>query len=86
LKLGPNEEVKTANAILDTLTTKVFIPTLSIFLPCKVNSNCAAVIICPGAGHGALLTKREGSDVAKVFNKLDIVTFVLKYRLPNKFY
>lgn len=39
-------------------------------------------MICPGGGYGVLLTKREGSDVAREFNKLGVAAFVLKYRLP----
>lgn len=30
-----------------------------------------------------LLTKREGSDVARAFNRLGVTAFVLKYRLPD---
>jgi acetyl esterase/lipase len=82
-KVSPNEEIKTANDLVDTLTTKVSIPTLSIFFPSKDQANGSAVIICPGGGYGALLTKREGSDIAKAFTKLGITAFVLKYRLPN---
>jgi acetyl esterase/lipase len=56
---------------------------LSIFLPVKNQSAGTAVIICPGGGYGGLLTKREGSDVARAFTKLGVTAFVLKYRLPD---
>lgn len=82
-KLSSNEEQKTANDIVDTVTRKVSLPTLSIFLPLKNQSNGTAVIICPGGGYGGLLTKREGSDVARAFTKLGVTAFVLKYRLPD---
>ncbi len=82
-KLRANEEQKTANALVDTVTRKVSVPTLSIFLPLKNQSNGTAVIICPGGGYGGLLTKREGSDVARAFTKLGVTAFVLKYRLPD---
>jgi acetyl esterase/lipase len=82
-KISPNEEQITANALVDTVTRKVSVPTLSIFLPLKNQSNGTAVIICPGGGYGGLLTKREGSDVARAFAKLGVTAFVLKYRLPN---
>lgn len=68
---------------MDSLTYNVSVPSLTVFLPDKKKVNGAAVVICPGGGYGVLLTKREGSDVAKEFNKLGITAFVLKYRLPS---
>lgn len=82
-KKGPNEEVQTYNKVVDTLTSKVSIPTITVFLPPPALANGTAVLICPGGGYGVLLTKREGSDVAKAFNKYGITAFVLKYRLPD---
>lgn len=82
-KISANEEQKTANAVVDTVTRKVSVPTLSIFLSVKNQSAGTAVIICPGGGYGGLLTKREGSDVARAFTKLGVTAFVLKYRLPD---
>lgn len=74
------EELK-ANAQVDSLAYKVSTPTLTVFTPKKANGT--AVIICPGGGYGGLLTKREGSDVARKFNEMGITAFVLKYRLPS---
>ncbi len=82
-KLTANDEQRTANDLVDSVTRKVSVPTLSIFLPSKNQSNGTAVIICPGGGYGGLLTKREGSDVARAFAKLGVAAFVLKYRLPD---
>ena len=82
-KISINEEQITANALVDTVTRNVSIPTLTIFLPLKNLSKGSAVIICPGGGYGGLLTKREGSDVARAFAKLGVTAFMLKYRLPN---
>lgn len=82
-KISANEEQNTANALVDTVTRNVSIPTLTIFLPLKNLSKGSAIIICPGGGYGGLLTKREGIDVARAFAKLGVTAFVLKYRLPN---
>ena len=82
-KISINEEQITANALVDTVTRNVSIPTLTIFLPLKNLSKGSAVIICPGGGYGGLLTKREGTDVARTFAKLGVAAFVLKYRLPD---
>jgi acetyl esterase/lipase len=78
-----NEEVHAANLEVDSLTSKVSVPTITVFLPAAGKANGTAVIICPGGGYHTLLTKREGSDVAKAFNELGITAFVLKYRLPS---
>lgn len=80
---APNEENKKANELVDSLTFNVSIPTLTVFLPPKDKANGTAVIICPGGGYHVLLTKREGTDVARTFNKLGVTAFVLKYRLPD---
>jgi acetyl esterase/lipase len=66
-----------------TSTSKVTVPTLSLFLPDKSTSNGAAVIICPGGGYSHLAIDKEGFKVAKWLNTLGITAFVLKYRLPN---
>ncbi|HEX9825016.1 MAG TPA: alpha/beta hydrolase [Flavobacteriaceae bacterium] len=66
-----------------TSTSKVTVPTLSLFLPDKSTSNGAAVIICPGGGYSHLAIDKEGFKVAKWLNTLGITAFILKYRLPN---
>lgn len=83
-KITSNEEQWRANAEVDSLVSQVSIPTLTVFLPPKGKANGISVIICPGGGYHTLLIKREGTDVAKAFNKLGITAFVLKYRLPNE--
>ncbi|MET7258771.1 alpha/beta hydrolase [Dyadobacter fermentans] len=80
---APDKETLTANATVDSLTSHVSIPGLTVFLPKQTRPDGTAVIICPGGGYGTLLTKREGSDVARAFNQLGITAFVLKYRLPD---
>lgn len=76
-----NQEENKANKEVDSLAYKVSVPTLRVF-PAQ-NSNGTAVIIIPGGGYGVLLTKREGSDVAREFNKHGITAIVLKYRIPS---
>jgi acetyl esterase/lipase len=81
-----NEEFHKANDEVDSLAFKVSVPTISVFLAGKSGPNSgptSAVIIFPGGGYGTLLVKREGSDVARAFNKLGITAFVVKYRLPS---
>lgn len=71
------------NEAVDTLTFDVSAPSLTVFLPRPEKATGTAVIICPGGGYHVLLTKREGSDVAKAFNELGVAAFVLRYRLPK---
>jgi acetyl esterase/lipase len=81
-----NEEYLKANAEVDSLAFKVSLPTISAFLPVKRTDQTGtspAVIIFPGGGYGTLLIKREGSDVARAFNKIGVAAFVVKYRLPD---
>lgn len=78
-----DEEYDLANEQVDTLTYAVSVPSLTVFLPPKDKGNGTAVIICPGGGYHVLLSKREGTDIAKAFNKLGVTAFVLKYRLPD---
>jgi acetyl esterase/lipase len=56
-------------------------PSLTVFLPPKEIANGAAVVLCPGGGHRALVYNSEGRDAAKFLNSLGITAFVLKYRL-----
>lgn len=79
-----NEEQRIANAEVDSLAFRVSVPTLTVYLPEKGKGNGTAVIICPGGGYQTLLTRREGSEVAKAFSKLGVAAFVLKYRLPSE--
>lgn len=78
-----DREREEANALVDTLTFHVSEPSLTVFLPPPGKANGTAVIICPGGGYHVLLTKREGSDVARTFNELGVAAFVLRYRLPD---
>lgn len=58
-------------------------PSISVFLPSKMNLNGQAVLVIPGGGYQAVVSEWEGSDVAKWLNGSGISAFVLKYRLPN---
>jgi acetyl esterase/lipase len=67
----------------DTLAYKVSHPTLTVFLPAPEKAIGTAVVICPGGGYHVLVMNREGSIIARAFNKLGVAAFVLKYRLPD---
>lgn len=57
-------------------------PTLTVFRP--ANPNGIAVIVAPGGAYHFLVSKGEGSDVAKRLNEKGITAFVLKYRLVHE--
>ncbi|PZP51892.1 MAG: alpha/beta hydrolase [Pseudopedobacter saltans] len=57
-------------------------PTLTEFIPDKLNETKAAVLILPGGGYTHLAMEKEGFAVARKFNELGIAAFVLKYRMP----
>jgi len=79
----PDRELRTPNAVVDTVVTHVSVPTITIFEPTDRPKTRTAVIICPGGGYGSLCINMEGKKVARAFNKLGITAFVLKYRLPD---
>jgi len=94
INLWPNEipnaitntdykEIEVFNGGKLSSTSKVTIPTLTIFLPDVDKSNGTAVVICPGGGYSHLAIDKEGFKIAKWFNTIGITAFVLKYRLPN---
>lgn len=79
----PDREAMTYDARLDTILSKVSVPTLSMFpAPDEINTG-TAVVICPGGGYGGLCIAREGWKVAREFQKIGVSAFVLKYRLPD---
>ncbi len=59
-------------------------PELTAYL--AKSPNGTAVIICPGGGYLHLSMEKEGSDVAKWLNSLNISAFVLKYRLGPRYH
>ena len=64
--------------------THITEPELIAYFPVNMDSSIhTAVIICPGGGYARLAMNHEGYDVAKALNKLGIIAFVLKYRVPN---
>lgn len=77
------EEVRRADAVVDTVITKVAKPDLTVYTVSAAANKHAAVIICPGGGYGVLCIKWEGDRIAKAFNKAGITAIVLKYRLPD---
>lgn len=60
--------------------TNVTNPTLTVFLPKKMNGKHSAIIICPGGGYNRLSIEDGGYEAAKAFAEKGIAAFVLKYR------
>ena len=63
--------------------SKVWEPTLTIFLADAKIANGTSVVICPGGGYHHLSINKEGFKIAKWLNTLGISAFVLKYRMPS---
>ncbi|MFB2118085.1 alpha/beta hydrolase [Parapedobacter sp. 2B3] len=82
-KAAENLERNEPNALVDSLAFDVSEPKMELFLAPQDRATGTAVIVCPGGGYHTLLTKREGSDVARAFNQLGVTAIVLRYRLPN---
>src|SRR5258705_4172713 len=56
-------------------------PTITVFMPKKINAAGTAVIICPGGGYNRLSIEDGGYEAAKQLADSGIVGIVLKYRL-----
>lgn len=67
-------------------TDDVDIPTLTPYWPDQPAATGTAVIVCPGGSYTHLSMEKEGSDVARWFNKLGVPAFVLKYRLGPRYH
>ncbi len=77
------EEEKRYDSTVDSLVSRVTVPTLSVFMPGQIAKGAPAVIIVPGGGYHTLLIEREGRKIARALNEKGIIAFVLKYRLPS---
>ncbi len=56
-------------------------PSITVFRAPADIATGAAMLICPGGGHRALVFNSEGRDAAKYLNSIGITAIVLKYRL-----
>jgi acetyl esterase/lipase len=62
---------------------KVSHPTIQVYLPAKLKTTGASVLIIPGGGYAGLTFEFEGVQQAQYFIDHGIAAFVLKYRLPS---
>ncbi len=60
-------------------------PSLTPYLVPAGRGAGTAVIVCPGGGYGALSMDKEGDQIARWLNSIDVAAFVLKYRLGPKY-
>lgn len=58
-------------------------PTMDVFAPSGSPSG-TAMLILPGGGFRYVVPDLEGSEAAKIFNRLGITAFVLNYRTTSK--
>ncbi len=77
----PREELWTGAALPGDGTPDKVKAYITVYKP--ENPNGRVVVICPGGGYGGLVTKGEGSGIAKWLNKHGIMGVVLEYRLPH---
>jgi endo-1,4-beta-xylanase len=71
------------NGVTDRAVSRVYDPTITVYLPEKAKANGASIVICPGGGFVHLAIDKEGHDVARWLNTLGVAGVVLKYRLPK---
>lgn len=61
----------------------VSVPTL---LPFIVPGSDMAIVIAPGGGYEILDWNGEGTDVAAFLNSIGVSAFILKYRVPERYW
>ena len=63
-----------------TFVINVTHPTVTVYLPKKINASGTAIIICPGGGYARLSIEDGGYEAGKALAKEGIAAIVLKYR------
>jgi acetyl esterase/lipase len=61
-------------------------PTLTVFLPLKLNTTKTGVVIAPGGSYMHLSMEKEGFAYARWLNERGVAAFVLQYRLGPKYH
>ncbi|MFI5159996.1 MAG: alpha/beta hydrolase [Sphingobacteriales bacterium] len=79
-KKAPATYVEKRDGDIVSLVTQ---PTITPYFPAKGKATGTAIIVCPGGSYFNLAMNHEGDAIAKEFNKIGIIAFVLKYRLPH---
>jgi acetyl esterase/lipase len=72
------------NTPLGSVVFNVVTPTLTVYLPERINATGTGVIIAPGGAFVALAIDLEGYNVARWLQNQGIAAFVLKYRIMEK--
>lgn len=78
---GGDEKIRVNEPTGDHVVRNVHNPSITAFLPARVNSKAVAVIVAPGGGHRELWIDHEGYNVANKLKENGIAALVLKYRL-----
>ena len=65
----------------EDLVKNVNNPSLTVYLPPKEKATGAAIVICPGGGHGVLVANSEGHAVGTWLADHGIAGFVQPFRL-----
>ena len=66
----------------DRAAKEISKPSIKVFNPEKPNGS--ALLIIPGGGYKHVVVEKEGYEGARLFNKLGMTVYVLKYRLPHQ--
>jgi acetyl esterase/lipase len=87
--VAPGSEGKTGEENVrhqgtDVIVSGVHRPSLTVYLPSKMTSTGAAVVVAPGGSYKELWIAHEGYRVGDWLSRHGIAAFVLKYRLPRE--
>lgn len=85
-KLGVHAVVLDRSADLfwpDRILSNLSQPSLTAYLPKRLQTG-AAVVIAPGGACSRIVLDKEAAEIAVWLNSIGIVAFVLQYRLPSE--
>lgn len=63
--------------------TNITQPSMTVFLPAESTGETAAAVVFPGGGYLRLAWDKEGLDVCKWLNSIQMACLLVKYRVPE---
>jgi acetyl esterase/lipase len=79
----PETNMADASGHLTNRLTNITQPTMTVFLPPHSTGVKSAAVVFPGGGYIRLAWDKEGLDVCRWLNSIDMACLLVKYRVPE---
>ena len=80
----PETNMADASGRLTNRLTNITQPSMTVFLPSHSMGVTSAALVFPGGGYIRLAWDKEGLDVCRWLNSIDMACLLVKYRVPEK--